>query len=55
MNFVAKRKVILPKKTGRKVKPLFSSGGSIYKLKYYYPKVEYSEVGILHDTKNILY
>ncbi len=25
------------------------------RLKYYYPKVKYSEAGILHDTKNILY
>jgi hypothetical protein len=24
-------------------------------LKYYYPKVEYSEAEILHDTKSILY
>ena len=25
------------------------------RLKDYYPKVEYSEAGILNDTKNILY
>jgi hypothetical protein len=47
--------MILPQKTGDQVKPLFISGGSISEVNNNYPKVEYSEAGILHDTKNILH
>ncbi len=47
--------MILPQKTGDRVKPLFISGGSISEVNNNYPKVEYPEARILHDTKSILY